>query len=121
MGPPRSVMVPEKELSFEILSTSLRTDLLLLEVTTGPWCLAIAQKEQFPKQPLTTVMESFIISQAGTLLKEGCGRRVKGSSYRKSISLPVRGLDGGCCKTNMPPFWAWTRGVAAPLLALLSI
>ena len=65
-----------------ILSTSFIIDDILLEITRLPWCTAIAQKEQPPKQPLWLITDVFIVSRAFTFpLIFGC------TALSKLISL----------------------------------
>ncbi len=52
VGPPTSWIYPLKSGKFVISTTSCKMESSLLLWTILPWWKVIAQKEQFPKQPL---------------------------------------------------------------------
>src|SRR5438132_9506293 len=81
VGPPMSLTMPANSGSAAILRTSRSTDSCERDCMIRPWWAVIEQNVQPPKQPRMIVIESLIISYAGTGSRyEGCGRRVYGKS-----------------------------------------
>src|SRR5690242_5739740 len=112
VGPPTSLTTPANSGSAASLRTSPSTDAAERDWMMRPWCAVIEQNVQPPKQPRISVTESLIISYAGIgSVYDGCGRRVYGRSYTRSISASDSGSVGGLTTTACRS-WNWTSVLA---------